>query len=569
MTDLDLHPLRSLISPYAQKGRPGLLPALFAAQDLYGYIPEAAAKEISRELCVPLADTYGVIEFYGLFQSKPASKTVIHICNDPACAIAGSDELLKAFSTKMARQDFSIEKAPCLGLCDHAPALVVNNVQRGDVGTQKIPDILDEVGQKPYGIIGGENRIITINCGKRRTTTLAEYIESGGYAALKKALSLQPAEIITGVKDSGLVGRGGAAFPTGIKWEGAFKEVVQPKYVVCNADEAEPGTFKDRVLLEEDPHRIIEGLIICAFAVGAHDGYIFLRGEYTNAFREVTIALEAAKQAGYLGKNILGTGFDFDIQLFRGAGAYVCGEETALFEAIEGKRGFPRMKPPFPTSKGLFQKPTVINNVETLANITSILNLGATGYRLLGTEKSPGTKLFCLSGDVGHPGLYEVPFGVSLRHLIYDLAGGIRSGKSLKAILLGGAAGAFTNESALDVKLSFEDLRANGLPLGSGVVTVLDETRDIRETVLRIANFFANESCGKCYPCQIGTQRQLEIIRRFAEGKLLPGDKERLTDIYWTMTDASICGLGQTAASAVLSVLKLWPELFDELPSNY
>ena len=302
---------------------------------------------------------------------------------------------------------------------------MVNNVQRGDVASQNIPDILDEVGQNPYGIIGGENRIITINCGKRRATTLAEYIESGGYTALKKALSMQPTEIITEVKESGLVGRGGAAFPTGTKWEGASKEVAQPKYVVCNADEAEPGTFKDRVLLEEDPHRIIEGLIICAFAVGAHDGYIFLRGEYTNAFREITVALEDAQQAGYLGKNILGSGFDFEIELFRGAGAYVCGEETALFEAIEGKRGLPRMKPPFPTSKGLFQKPTVINNVETLANIPSILNLGAAGYRQLGTEKSPGTKLFCLSGDVAHPGLYEVPFGVSLRHLIYDLAGGI------------------------------------------------------------------------------------------------------------------------------------------------
>ena len=568
MTDLDLQPLQSLISKYAQKGRPGLLPALFAAQDLYGYIPETAAKEISRALCVPLADIYGVIEFYALFQSKPNPRKVIQICNDPACALAGSEALLKVFSSKRTRQDFTIEKAPCLGLCEHAPALMINNVQRGDVATQKIPDILDEIGQKPYGIIGGENRIITINCGKRRATTLAEYIESGGYAALKKALSMPPSEIITEVKGSGLVGRGGAAFPTGTKWEGAFKEVAQPKYVVCNADEAEPGTFKDRVLLEEDPHRIIEGLIICAYAVGAHDGYIFLRGEYTNALREITIALEDAQQAGYLGKNILGSGFDFDIELFRGAGAYVCGEETALFEAIEGKRGFPRMKPPFPTSKGLFQKPTVINNVETLCNIPSIINLGASGYRQLGTEKSPGTKLFCLSGDVVHPGLYEVPFGITLRHLIYDLAGGIKSGKSLKAILLGGAAGAFTNESSLDVKLTFEDLRANGLPLGSGVVTVFDDTRDIRDAVLRIATFFANESCGKCYPCQIGTQRQLEIIHRLTDGKLLPGDKERLTDIYWTMTDASICGLGQTAASAVLSVLKLWPELFDEPRSN-
>ncbi len=568
MTDLDLRPLQPLLSQNAHKGRPFLLPALFAAQELYGYIPQNAATEISRVLCVPLADVFGVIDFYTLFHREPAKKTILHICNDPVCAMAGSGALLKEFSSIRNKQDYTIERAPCLGLCEHAPALMIKDVQRGDVSTNTQRGPLEDIGQRPYGIIGGEDRRITVNCGKQRATTLAEYVSSGGYAALKKALSMQPAEIINEVKASGLVGRGGAAFSTGIKWEGAAKEAALPKYVICNADEAEPGTFKDRVLLEEDPHRIIEGLVIAAYAIGAHDGIIFLRGEYTNAFTEVTLALADARQAGYLGEDILGSGFNLEIELFRGAGAYICGEETALFEAIEGKRGFPRMKPPFPTSRGLFNKPTVINNVETLCNIPSILTLGSAGYREQGTEKSPGTKLFCLSGDVKTPGLYEVPFGVTLRHLIYDLAGGMRPGGTLKAILLGGAAGAFTNEVALDVKLTFEDLRANGLPLGSGVVTVFDNSRDIRDAVLRIAAFFANESCGKCYPCQIGTQRQLEIIQRLAAGKLIKGDNERLTDIYWTMTDASICGLGQSAASAVLSVLKLWPELFEESRSK-
>ena len=564
MTSLDLRPLQTVLSDNAQKGRPFLIPALLTAQDLYGYIPQNAAVEISKVLCVPLADVFGVIDFYALLHSKPANKTILHICNDPVCAMAGSEALLKEFSSIRNKQEYTIERAPCLGLCEHAPALMVKDVQRGDVIVDAQRGPLEDIGQKPYGIIGGESRRVTINCGKQRATTLPEYISSGGYTSLKKALSIQPAEIINEVKESGLVGRGGAAFPTGIKWESAAKETAQPKYVICNADEAEPGTFKDRVLLEEDPHRIIEGLVIAAYAVGAHAGYIFLRGEYTNAFEVISVALADARQGGYLGENILGSGFQFDIELFRGAGAYVCGEETALFEAIEGKRGFPRMKPPFPTTKGLFNRPTVINNVETLCNIPSIITLGSAGYRKLGTEKSPGTKLFCLSGDVKTPGLYEVPFGVTLRHLIYDLAGGIRAGGTLKAILLGGAAGAFTDEAALDVRLTFEDLRANNLPLGSGVVTVFDQTRDIRDAVLRIAAFFANESCGKCYPCQIGTQRQLEIIQRLAAGKLIPGDKERLTDIYWTMTDASICGLGQTAASAVLSVLKLWPDLFQE-----
>jgi NADH-quinone oxidoreductase subunit F len=568
MTDLDLHPLQIALSKNAHKGRPALIPALMTAQKLYGYIPQYAAVEISKVLCVPLADVYGVIDFYALLHKEPVNKTILHICNDPVCAMAGSGALLKEFSSFRNKQDYTIERAPCLGLCEHAPALMIKDVQRGDVDMDALRGHLEDIGQKPYGIIGGENRTITVNCGKQRATTLTEFVSSGGYAALTKALSMQPAEIVNEIKNSGLVGRGGAAFPTGIKWEGAARETAQPRYVICNADEAEPGTFKDRVLLEEDPHRIIEGLVIAAFAIGAHDGYIFLRGEYTNAFTTVTQALEDARKSGYLGENILGSGFNFDIELFRGAGAYVCGEETALFEAIEGKRGFPRMKPPFPTSKGLFNQPTVINNVETLCNIPSILSLGGAGYRKLGTEKSPGTKLFCLSGDVKTPGLYEVPFGVTLRHLIYDLAGGIRTGGTLKAILLGGAAGAFANESALDVKLTFEDLRANNFPLGSGVVMVFDHTRDIRDAVLRIATFFANESCGKCYPCQIGTQRQLEIIQRFAAGKLIPGDRDRLTDIYWTMTDASICGLGQTAASAVLSVLKLWPELFEESSSN-
>jgi NADH-quinone oxidoreductase subunit F len=273
-------------------------------------------------------------------------------------------------------------------------------------------------------------------------------------------------------------------------------------------------------------------------------------------------ALKEARTAGYLGEQILGSDFNFDLELRRGAGAYICGEETAQFESIEGKRGFPRVKPPFPTTHGLFGQPTVINNVETLANVPYILRSGAARYREIGTEKSPGPKLFCVSGDVVRPGLYEVPFGVTIRHLVEDLAGGMRGGRRLKAILFGGAAGAFATEKDLDGQLSFEDLRGVGLPLGSGVVTVFDETRDLRDTLMRLAHFFADESCGKCYPCQIGTQRQYEILQRLIEGHPQPGDAQRLEDVGWTMADSSLCGLGQTAASAVLSAMKLWPELF-------
>ena len=373
---------------------------------------------------------------------------------------------------------------------------------------------------------------------------------------------MKPDEVIAEVKKSGLVGRGGAAFPTGLKWEGAANTPADIRYVVVNADEAEPGTFKDRVMMEDDPHRVLEGLIIAAYAIGARKGYWYIRGEYAYSAMVVGQAIKEALAEGILGENILGSGFQFEVEVRRGAGAYVCGEETALFESIEGKRGFPRVKPPFPTTAGLFGKPTVINNVETLSNIPYILENGADVYRQMGTEKSPGPKLFCVSGDVNRPGLYEVPFGVSMRHLLEDLAGGMREGHVFLAALVGGAAGAFATPQQLDTRLTFEDLRAAGLPLGSGVITVFDETRDLKDILLRLTHFFAEESCGKCYPCQLGTQRQYEIMQRVMNNQTLPDDADRLKDIGWTMTDASLCGLGQTAASALLSALKNWPELF-------
>ena len=385
---------------------------------------------------------------------------------------------------------------------------------------------------------------------------------------MRSALQKSPSEVITTVKASGLVGRGGAAFPTGVKLEGAASALETPKYVVCNADESEPGTFKDRVLMEDDPHRVLEGLIIAGYAIGASRGYIFVRGEYPQAFAAMKQAAVEARSQGYLGENILGTDFRFEVELRLGAGAYICGEETALFEAIEGKRGFPRSKPPFPTTHGLFGKPTAINNVETLCNLPYILQFGAEAYRSLGTQKSPGTKLFCVSGDVKQPGLYEAPFGISLRQLIFDLAGGIRNGQPMQAVLVGGAAGAFAAENELDVLLTFEDTQEAGLPLGSGMVLVIDRSRDLRDVLVRLARFFAHESCGKCYPCQLGTQRQHEILLRLAQGKGLPGDAQRLADVGWTMTDSSICGLGQTAATAVLSAMRLWPELFSTSASG-
>jgi NADH-quinone oxidoreductase subunit F len=571
MPEIDLALLQPVLADLSPQGRTALLPALHAAQELYGYIPEPVAAAVGQALRVPLADVYGVIDFYALFYREPVAKTIIHVCGDPACSMAGADGVMKVMAQQVERhrlpgeiQDtIQVERAPCLGLCEHAPALLVQGAPVPKADTQSWEDLVSGKAQRPYSVVGGDINLLTFNCGKGRITNLDEYRQSGGYDSLRKALALSPDAIVAEVKAAGLVGRGGAAFPTGAKWEAVAASSEPVKYVVCNADEAEPGTFKDRVVIEDDPHRVLEGLIICAFAVGAHKGYLYIRGEYQLQYLILKAAIAEARQAGILGRNILDSGFDFDIELRRGAGAYICGEETALFESIEGKRGFPRIKPPFPTTHGLFGKPTVINNVETLINIPLILKIGSAAYRHLGTQKSPGPKLFCLSGDVMRPGLYEVPFGVTFRHLMDDLAGGMRAGHKFQAALFGGAAGAFAVEKDLDVRLSFEDLRAAGLPLGSGVITVFDETRDMQEILLRLGHFFADESCGKCYPCQMGTQRQYEILQRIAENRPLPGDKDRLLDVGWTMTDASLCGLGQTAASAVMSAIRHWPELFE------
>ncbi|HSF80319.1 MAG TPA: NAD(P)H-dependent oxidoreductase subunit E [Anaerolineales bacterium] len=570
MSDFDLTHLRLALTDLAPQGRPALLPALQIAQSMYGYLPEPVAAEVGRALGVPLADVYGVIDFYAMLYTQPAGKTVVQVCTDPACALVGGEQVLQHICRHLgvvpgemsADAAFTVERAPCLGLCEHAPAALVGASAVGRIDPARAERILSGNGARPDPVVSGDLRLLTANCGRGGPTSLDEYLASGGYEGLRKAFALSPAAVVAEVKASGLVGRGGAAFPTGLKWEGAAAAEGEPKYVVCNADESEPGTFKDRVLMEGDPHRILEGMLIAAYAVGARQGFIYVRGEYPYAYQILQAAFAEARQAGYLGRDIIGSGFDFELELRLGAGAYICGEETALFESIEGKRGFPRVKPPFPTTHGLFGKPTVINNVETLCNVPFIMAKGAAEYRKLGTAKSPGSKLFCVSGDVVRPGLYELPFGATLRHLLYDLAGGMRHGQELGAVLFGGAAGAFATQSHLDVPLSFEDLRLAGLPLGSGVVMVFAETRDLRDVLMRLGRFFAHESCGKCYPCQLGTQRQYEILQRIASGEALPGDAERLSDVGWTMTDASLCGLGQTAATAVLSALQTWPELF-------
>jgi NADH-quinone oxidoreductase subunit F len=386
--------------------------------------------------------------------------------------------------------------------------------------------------------------------------SLDDYRAHGGYDGLVRAFALEPAGVVREVNDARLVGRGGALFPTGRKWDAVARAAARPHYMVCNADESEPGTFKDRVLMEEDPFAVIEAMTIAAFATGCEQGYIYIRGEYPLATRRLLGALAQARAAGLLGARVMGGPVRFDIELRRGAGAYICGEETALFNSIEGFRGEPRNKPPFPVESGLFGKPTVVNNVETLVNVLDIVRDGGKAFAATGTEQSTGTKLFCVSGCAARPGVYEVPFGLTLRALI-ERAGGVRDRRPLQAVLLGGAAGVFVTPEELDLPLTVEGARAAGATLGSGVVMLFDDRADLRDTTVRIAEFFRHESCGQCVPCRVGTVRQDEALRRLAAS---PASRDKdvalIDDLAQAMRDASICGLGHTASTAVQSAIR-------------
>ncbi len=558
--------LQQFLDQNGHRGREMLLPALLETQKIHDFIPPASAELIGNVLKVPLADIFGVIEFYSMLSSQPRAETSIRICTTPSCASQGSGELVSQVCQHLgvdigeATRDgrYIVEEVECLGLCDHAPGVLVGTEMVGEATLEKI---FHPEGH-PRSQIYGDPLHLMARTGQIDPLDTKQFQEMGGFKGLKKVLSLLPEEVIEMVSSSGLTGRGGAGFPTGLKWKSCAEVDRFPKYLVCNEDESEPGTFKDRALIEGDPFTIIEGMIIAAYAVGAGKGYLYIRGEYTHSHLVIHQALEIAAREGFLGKDILGSGFDFEIELRSGAGAYICGEETALFESIEGKRGFPRVKPPFPTTHGLFNQPTVINNVETLANVALIFNIGPEEYQKLGAPDSTGPRLFSISGDISKPGIYEISQPITLKDLIYEKAGGIRDGKELRAVLLGGAAGKFVAPDQLDVLLTAQGTREAGLSLGSGAVVVFDEDVDMKFVLHGLGHFFADESCGKCYPCQLGTQRQAEILDRNLRGQALAGDIQRLEDVIFTMTDSSLCGLGQSAGSAVLSAIKICPEYF-------
>jgi NADH-quinone oxidoreductase subunit F len=519
-----------------------------------------------------VAEVYGVIEFYEMFHAEPVGRKVIGVCTDGPCAIQGSDRLLAGLSARLGIAPgettsdgaYTLEPVRCLGLCDRAPAALVG-LERHAPAAPDAPERMLDGAPPPHRLrIGGLVKIALANVGVVDPTSLDDYRAQGGMAALSKALrQMTPAQVIAQLKASKLVGRGGAAFPAGLKWEFAARNP-GPRYVICNADESEPGAFKDRVLMEGDPFRVLEGLLIACYAVGAEHAFVYVRGEHRlgyERFRDAVCALDAA---GYLCCEGADGPFACRIEVRRGAGAYVCGEESALIESIEGKRGFPRLRPPYPTTAGLWGRPTVINNVETLAKVAPIIMHGPAWYNDLGTPESAGTKLFAVSGSVTRPGVYEVPFGVPLRHLIYDMAGGLYAGREVQAVLTGGAAGTFLAADQMDTPLTFEDFKKAGGTIGAGTIMVFDDTVDLRRDVLaRIAGFFAHESCGKCYPCQMGTQRQAEILARIAAGDARPTDAADLLELGAVMTDTSICGLGQAASLAIVNARQRWPALFD------
>ncbi len=520
---------------------------------------------------------------------KPTRSHVL-IGIDDASLLAGAREVEEALTAAIAAQGLSEEIRVVvtgnLGVIGHGVAIIVypEGVTYADLTVEEIPEIVEEhflkgrpvkrlqlfiraagEGEQPrIGLARKQPRIVLKNCGLIDPESLEEGIGGGAYQGLEKLITenLSPQQVTDEITSSGLRGRGGAGFPTGKKW--SFTAAGEEKYLICNADEGEPGTFKDRLILEGDPHRLIEGMILAGYAIGATKGYIYIRGEYHLSIERTERAIEQARAAGILGKMILGSDICFDIEIKKGAGAYVCGEETALIESIEGKRGYPRLKPPYPGAIGLWGKPTVVNNVETLANVPPILANGADWFRSFGTTTCPGTKVYTILGHAETPGLIEVEMGTPLREIIYEYGGGVRGGKRFKAALIGGAAGAFVDASGLDLAMDYDSLAEYAAVLGSGAILVLDEDASIVELLHGILRFFVHESCGQCSPCRSGTERLLAILDRIRAGEGRKDDPDLLLRVAETMRETSLCPLGQSPVIPIETALRGFREEFLE-----
>ncbi len=565
-----------------------LLPVLQQAQTILGHIPLEMQKVIAADLNAPGCQVFGTLSFYSMAAWQLKGKYIVRLCQSPCCHISGGDNILEIIEEELeveaggltADRLFTLELSACLGTCEVAPAMQINEVVYGNLNRDKIRQILADyrAGQEvdyrqlPYSTKdvrqfkqSPHELVLLDNVGLIDPMSLDDCLARGGYQALHKAVTaMTPEEVIEAVKTSGLRGRGGAGFPAGLKWSFTRPLPDTPKYVIMNADEGEPGTFKDRYLMEGDPHKLLEGLAIAAYAVGASQGFIYCRGEYYLSHYRLQNAIDQAIDRGYLGENLFGSDFSFTVELRSGFGSYVCGEETALIESLEGKRGFPRLKPPYPGISGLLGKPTIVNNVETLAAVPAIIARGGEWYRSLGTEDTPGTKIYQVIGHVRTPQLVEAPVGMTLRELIETYGGGLWQGRTFKMCQTGGASGGLVTEAALDLPLDFGSLDQAGGALGSGTMLVLDNTTCVVDFLKCVAEFFAHESCGQCTPCREGTAWFQTILTAFTQGKGKSDDLAFLQRLAETMQDASFCPLGQVAPVPFLSALQHFREEIDE-----
>lgn len=548
----------ALIAPWRDEPAP-LLPVLHAFHDRDGFLSDEALKAVSRELRIPLADLYGTVTFYHHFAREPGGLTAPRVCDGPICRMHGALDVLDALD--------GASPMPCSGRCDDpVPVLVGGQTLVGEMAGSPPSGLLSARAAPHPPLVGDSLRAGAEECVFREIRspdrgTLAGYRATGGYEALARvAREMTPQEALDLLDASGLAGRGGAGFPTGRKWRAVLEAPGGPKTVVCNADEGEPGCFKDRVLMDEDPHAVLEGMAIACLVTGAPRAFLYLRYEYPETETVLAEALREAEEAGILGEGILGSEHTVRIYLRRGAGAYICGEETSLLNSLEGKHPFPRNRPPYPVTVGYEGTPTAVNNVETLASVPPIILRGAEWYQGLGIGELAGTKVISLSGDVARPGNYEVPLGLPLSTLIHEWAGGGRGGRAIQAVSMAGLSGGFLGGEDLDVTLDEPSIRSKGSFLGAGGIMVFDETRDMVEVARQAMEFFAHESCGKCFPCRIGTKRLTERLAGVAGPKEIGPWLDEIQDLNVTMKKTSACGLGQAAPLITESLVRYFPE---------
>ena len=559
-----------------------MLPLLWLVQQNQGYVSPEAEAWVGGRLGMSISHVREAVSFYNMFHTKPVGRRELRVCTSLPCLLRGAGHLLEEIKERLkispgettAGGEVTLTEVECLCACEMAPMAQLDErfvgPLEGEAVAKLIRDALTEPGTpestpEPDPFICSDGPVLSTRFTDTEGTWFEGYTADGGYRAARKVLtSMTPEQVIDEVSKANLRGLGGAGFPAGKKWSFIPKETTKPKYLVVNADEGEPGTFKDRYIMERDPHALLEGMIIAAYAIDSHKAYVYIRGEYFRSADRLRRAMDEAYSQGWLGKNIQGTGFDLDVVIHRGAGAYICGEETALLTSLEGGKGFPKLKPPFPAISGLFACPTIVNNVETLACVPFILRNGAEQFASMGSERQGGTRLFCVSGHVVRPGVYEASVGVTLRDLIENYAGGVHDGKKLKAVIPGGISAKILTADEIDVAMDFDSLSAAGSMAGSGGVIVMDETTCMIDALESAARFFADESCGQCAPCREGTGWVHRIVRRITDGQGSPEDLDHLVAIAGDMEGNTICVFADAAAWPVQSYIAKFRDEFEE-----